>query len=136
LNETATTEIYTVVLGSFAIAALLLAAIGIYGVISYGVAQRTRELGIRLALGAASGSVLQLVLRQGMTPVAAGIATGAVGAWAGTRLLRSLLFEVGATDALTFAAVTLFLAGTALAACYFPARRAARSDPMAALRAD
>jgi putative ABC transport system permease protein len=135
-DSTARPRINTVVLGSFAIAALLLAAIGIYGVISYGVAQRTRELGIRLALGAASGSVLTLVLRQGMAPVAAGIATGVVAAWAGTRLLRSLLFEVGTTDVATFAAVTLFLAGTALAACYFPARRAARSDPMSALRAD
>ncbi len=135
-DATARPRISTVVLVSFAIVALLLAAIGIYGVISYGVAQRTRELGIRLALGAASGSVLGLVLRQGMVPVGAGIATGVVAAWAGTRLLRSLLFQTGATDAITFVAVALFLAGTALAACYLPARRAARSDPMAALRAD
>jgi putative ABC transport system permease protein len=133
---TARPRISALLLGSFAVAALLLAAIGIYGVISYGVIQRTRELGIRMALGAGSGSVLGLVLRQGMMPVAAGVAAGMAGAWAASRLLQSLLFEVGATDPATFAAVTLFLTGFAAGACYLPARRAARMDPVVALRSE
>jgi predicted permease len=135
-DSTARPRINTVVLGSFAIAALLLAAIGIYGVISYGVIQRTRELGIRMALGAGSRSVLTLVLREAMTPVAAGIAVGLVAAWAATRVLRSLLFQTGTTDVATFLGVTLFLTGAALTACYLPARRAARSDPAVALRVE
>jgi putative ABC transport system permease protein len=133
---TARPRVSAFLLGSFAVAALLLAAIGIYGVISYGVIQRTRELGIRMALGAGSHNVLGLVLRQGMMPVAAGIAAGMAGAWAASRLLRSLLFEVGATDPATFAAVTLFLTGFAAGACYLPARRAARMDPVVALRSE
>ncbi len=123
-------------LAVFGCTALVLAAVGIYGVIAYGVVQRTRELGIRLALGAGSGSLLRLVLTQGMTPVLAGIGVGVVLALAGSRLLRSLLFGVTALDPLTYAAVALFLVGVSLAACYGPARRAARSDPMVALRAD
>jgi len=122
------------VLGGFALVALALAAVGIYGVITYGVVQRTRELGIRMALGAGSSQLLRLVVRQGMAPVLAGIALGGLGALAGTRVLRSLLFGVGATDPLTFALVTGFLLAVSLTASYLPARRAARSDPMAALR--
>ncbi len=124
------------ILGGFALAALVLAAVGIYGVVAYGVVQRTRELGIRMALGAGAGALLGMVIRQGMRPVVLGIALGATAALAGSRVLRSLLFGVGATDPTTFIAVTIFLAAVALAAIYLPARRAARSDPMVALRND
>ena len=124
------------VLGGFALAALVLAAVGIYGVVAYGVVQRTRELGIRMALGAGGGTLLRMVIRQGMTPVVAGLALGLAGALAGGRVLRSLLFGVGAGDPPTFVAVTFFLVAVALAAIYLPARRAARSDPMVALRND
>ena len=113
-------------LSAFAGVALLLAAVGIYGVIAFGVVQRTRELGIRMALGAGGGNLLRLVVRQGMRPVLAGIALGLVGALAGTRLLRGLLFGVGATDPVTFLVVTVFLLGVALAASYLPPARPAR----------
>ena len=129
-------RVNAVLLGGFALVALALAAVGIYGVIAYGVVQRTRELGIRMALGAGSEQLLRLVVRQGMAPVLAGVALGAVGALAGGRALESLLFGVGAADPLTFAAVTAFLLLVAFAASYLPARRAARSDPMVALRND
>jgi predicted permease len=119
---------------AFAGVALLLAAVGIYGVIAFGVAQRTRELGIRMALGADTGSLLRLVVGQGMRPVLAGVGLGVAGAPAGTRLLRGLLFGVGPTDPVTFLGVTAFLLVVALLASYLPARRAARSDPMIALR--
>ena len=135
-DTTARPRVSAIVLGSFAVTALLLAAIGIYGVVSYGVLQRTRELGIRMALGAGEGTVLAMVLRQGMAPVALGIAVGIAAAWAATRVLRGLLFQVGATDPVTFLAVTIFLGMAALLACYLPARRAARSDPVIALRAE
>jgi putative ABC transport system permease protein len=124
------------VLGGFAASALLLAALGIYGVVSYAVVQRTRELGIRLALGAGERSVVAMVLRQGMAPVAAGVGAGLAAAWGASRVLRSLLFDVGATDPLTFLAVATFLSGVALLACYLPARRASLSDPVTALRAE
>jgi ABC-type antimicrobial peptide transport system permease subunit len=129
-------RVNALVLGGFALSALALAAIGIYGVIAYGVVQRTRELGIRLALGAGAGRVIRLVIRQGMAPVFVGITFGLAGALAGGRVLRSLLFGVGATDPIAFGAVTLFLVIVAFAATWLPARRAARSDPMTALRAD
>jgi putative ABC transport system permease protein len=135
-DTTARPRVSAIVLGSFAVTALLLAAIGIYGVVSYGVLQRTRELGIRMALGAGEGTVLAMVLRQGMAPVVLGIAVGIAAAWAATRVLRGLLFQVGATDPVTFLAVTIFLGVAALLACYLPARRAARSDPVIALRAE
>jgi predicted permease len=122
------------VLGGFALAALVLAAVGIYGVVAYGVVQRTRELGIRMALGAGGGALLRMVIRQGMMPVLAGLLLGVAGGLAGGRLLRSLLFGVGEADPLTFVAVSLLLVLVALAAIYLPARRAALSDPMAALR--
>jgi putative ABC transport system permease protein len=123
-------------LGAFAVAALVLAAVGIYGVVAYGVVQRTRELGIRMALGAGGSTLLTMVIRQGMAPVLVGMLIGLAGALAGGRVLRSLLFGVESTDPLSFAAVTFFLAGVSLAAIYLPARRAARSDPMIALRND
>ena len=124
------------VLGGFAVAALLLAGVGIYGVVAYGVVQRTRELGIRMALGAGGSSLLRLVIRQGMTPVLGGMAIGLVGALVGGRVLRGLLFGVGSGDLVTLVLVTSFLLAVALAAMYLPARRAARSDPMVALRVD
>jgi putative ABC transport system permease protein len=124
------------VVGGFALAALVLAAVGIYGVVAYGVVQRTRELGIRMALGAGGGPLLRMVIRQGMMPVLTGIALGLAGALTAGRVLRSLLFGVGPGDPATFVAVTFFLVAVALAAIYLPARRAARSDPMVALRND
>jgi putative ABC transport system permease protein len=124
------------VLGGFALAALVLAAVGIYGVVAYGVVQRTRELGIRMALGAGGSTLLAMVIRQGMRPVLGGMAVGLLGALAGGRLIRGLLFGVGSGDPGTLAAVTCFLVAVALAAMYLPARRASRSDPMTALRID
>jgi ABC-type antimicrobial peptide transport system permease subunit len=124
------------VLGGFALAALVLAAVGIYGVVAYGVVQRTRELGIRMALGAGGSTLLAMVVRQGMRPVLGGMAVGLLGALAGGRLIRGLLFGVGSGDPGTLAAVTCFLVAVALAAMYLPARRASRSDPMTALRID
>ena len=124
----------SIVLSVFAGVALLLAAAGLYGVISYSVAQRTHELGIRVALGAQVKDVMRLVLRQGMTFVIAGEAAGILGAFALTRLLSGLLFGVTPTDAATFIAVTAGLTFVALLACYIPARRATKVDPLIALR--
>jgi putative ABC transport system permease protein len=124
----------SIVLSVFAGVALLLAAAGLYGVISYSVAQRTQELGIRVALGAQVKDVMQLVLRQGMAYVVAGEVIGIAGAFALTRLLSGLLFGVTPTDAVTFVAVTVVLTVVALLACYIPARRATKVDPLVALR--
>ncbi|PYM11134.1 MAG: hypothetical protein DME18_14760 [Verrucomicrobia bacterium] len=123
-----------VLVGVFAGAALLLAAIGLYGLLAYGVTQRTREIGVRVALGAQRSDVLGLVLRQGMKLVGLGILAGIGGALALTRTLRSLLFGISPDDPLTFALISLLLAAVALLACYLPARRATKIDPMEALR--
>jgi predicted permease len=121
-------------LGLFAVLALTLAAVGIYGAMAYAVNQRTHEIGIRTALGAQRHDVLRLVMRDGVKIALFGIASGIAGALALTRLMSSLLFEVKATDPVTFAGVAILLALVALAACYIPARRATRVDPMVALR--
>lgn len=124
----------TLLLAIFASVALALAAVGLYGVVAFSVNQRRSELGVRLALGANPGDVLRLVLREGMTPVAAGILSGLVGAAILARMMRSLLFGVEASDPATFAAVAIVLAGVALVACYVPARRATTVDPAMTLR--
>ena len=121
-------------LGVFAATAMILAAVGIYGVIAYSVAQRTREIGIRMALGAQRGDMLAMVLRQSLTVVAIGLGIGLLAAFAATRLLASLLYGVGANDVLTYTSVVLLLGGAALLASYIPARRAMKVDPMIALR--
>ncbi len=121
-------------LGIFGALALLLAAVGLYGVMSYVVSRRTRELGIRMALGAQSSDVFKLVLREGMMLVAIGVALGLMAAVSVTRLLASFLYGISTTDGLTFVSIPLVLAIVALAACYIPARRAMKVDPMVALR--
>jgi predicted permease len=126
-----------ILLSAFAVLALLLASVGIYGVISYSMTQRVRELGIRMALGAVQRDVLRMVLGQGLRLAMAGVGIGVAGALILTRVLATfshLLYGVRAADPLTFLAVSLVLLGTALLACYVPARRAARVDPMIALR--
>jgi len=122
-----------VLLAVFALTALVLAGVGIYGVISYSVTQRINEIGIRMALGARSVDVLKLIIRQGMTPVVIGMAVGIAGALALTRVMSTLLVGVSANDPLTFAAIVVLLSIVALSACFIPARRATKVDPMVAL---
>jgi putative ABC transport system permease protein len=123
-----------ILIGFFGITALILATIGVFGVMAYSVSRRTREIGVRVALGAASGEVLRMILGQGLRTIFVGVAIGIAGSLALTRTVESLLFGVTATDPLTFGAVTLLLVVAALLACFIPARRATKVDPMVALR--
>jgi ABC-type antimicrobial peptide transport system permease subunit len=127
---------YSILLMVFAAVAFLLAASGVYASMTYVVGQRSRELGIRLALGGRPATLLRMVLRRGAVLTLIGVALGTSGAIAMSRLLSSLLFGVTATDPTTFAAVTLMLGAVAMLACYLPARRAAGSDPLQVLRAE
>jgi len=122
------------VLAVFGLVTLLLSAIGIYGITSYAVSQRTREIGIRMALGAQLGDVLKLVLTQGVKLTLLGVAIGLAGAYLVTRAITSVLYGVSATDPVTFGGVSLLLVGVALLACYVPARKATKVDPLIALR--
>jgi putative ABC transport system permease protein len=137
LSEAVSTpRFFTVLVGIFGVLALALAAVGLYGVVSYTVRQREREMAVRLALGAPPARVLTLMLRQGMMPVAVGLAIGLVGAIAVTRIMRSLLFEVSATDPATYVAVAVLLGAVGLLASYLPSRRAASVHPALTLRGE
>jgi putative ABC transport system permease protein len=124
----------TALLGAFAAFALLLAAIGVYGVMAYSVSQRTQEIGMRMALGARAANVVRMVMGQGIAVVAIGLFTGFAASLALTRLMEKLLFNVQPLDPVAFAAAPLILAAAALSALYLPARRATRIDPVRALR--
>jgi putative ABC transport system permease protein len=121
-------------LGLFGLLALALAGIGIYGVMAYSVTQRTQEIGIRMALGAARGEIVRMVFKQGMVLAGIGLVIGLLASAILARLISGLLFEISATDPVVFGAVSLILAAVAFAACYLPARRATRVDPLVALR--
>jgi len=135
-EETDQRRVGMILLATFAGIALLLAALGIYGVLAYFVAQRTREIGVRVALGAQTHDVMKMVMKQGMGLTLFGIGIGLIGGFALARLMKSLLFGVSASDPLTFAAVAALLASVAMAACYIPARRATKVDPVVALRCE
>jgi putative ABC transport system permease protein len=135
-STTAPRRFNTLLLAIFAAVALALAATGIYSVISYSVTQRTQEVGVRMALGARPGDVIRLILKQGLALTLIGVAAGVFGAIAAARVMSGLLYGVTTTDPATFAAISLFLAIVAALACYLPARRAARVEPMAALRCE
>ncbi len=135
-NGAAQPRLNAILLGVFAGVAMLIAAIGIYGVLAYSVNQRTREIGVRLALGAPRAAVLQLIVREGMTVGTLGIGAGLIGALALSRALASLVFDVAVRDPLTYVSISAVLMLVALAACLMPARRASRVDPMVALRWD
>ena len=131
-----TRRLTKILLSGFAAIAVLLAGVGIYGVMSLSVANRRREFGVRLAIGAEPRALVRLVLREGATIAAAGIALGVAGALVATRWIAALLYDVSPTDPVVFASLSLALGAIAIASCYIPARRAARNDPLIALRAD
>jgi ABC-type antimicrobial peptide transport system permease subunit len=133
MNSLGTRRVSMQLFTFFGCAALLLAALGIYGVMAYSVTQRTQEIGIRMALGAQKSDILRLVVGQGMTLTLIGVVAGLAGAFALTRLIANLLFSVGASDPVTFVAIPLLLIVVSLVACYLPARRAARLNPSVAL---
>ena len=133
-EETGPRRLGMILLSAFAVLALLLASLGIYGVLSYFVTQQTPEIGVRMALGAGQRNIMGLVLRKGMRWTLPGVAIGLLAAFAMARLMKSLLFEVSATDPATFAVVSIVLIGVALAACYIRARPATKVDPLVALR--
>jgi putative ABC transport system permease protein len=135
-GATAESRFYVVLLGTFASIALTLAAVGIYGVMSYSVSRRTHEIGIRVALGAEPSSVLMLVVAQGLRVAAVGVGIGVVASFALTRLMSKLLYGVAPADPMTFVVVTAVLCAVAVVASYVPARRATRIDPLSALRSD
>jgi putative ABC transport system permease protein len=134
-SDSVTTRRFNLLLvGVFALTALLLAIAGVFGVLAYSVAQRTREFGVRIALGASPRAILRMVLAQGMLTIAIGTAIGLAGSFALTRTMRSLLFEISPNDPLTIAGVAVLLVLIAALASYIPARRATRVDPTIALR--
>jgi putative ABC transport system permease protein len=134
VRSTARADFNMILLTTFAISALLLAAIGIYGLMAYSVQQRTQEIGIRIALGAASNTVRNMVIRQGMGVALLGVAIGLTAAYGLTRVIATFLFGVTARDPVVFVSVPLLLSGVALLGVWLPARRAARVDPVVALR--
>jgi putative ABC transport system permease protein len=137
LSASASTQRFNaVVIASFGVAAVLLAALGIGGVLATSVSRRTQEIGVRMALGAHRADLLRMIMRQGLTLAMVGLAIGGPAAFALTRLMSSLLFEISPRDPLTFTLVAVGLLTVALIACYIPARRATRVDPMVALRID
>jgi putative ABC transport system permease protein len=133
-SNIANQRLIATLLGAFAVLALLLAGVGLYGVVSYSVGQRTHEIGVRTALGATPGSILGLVLRSGIQLAGVGLALGLFAALGLTRFLQSMLYKVSPFDPLSFAVVAVVLAGISLVACWLPARRASHVDPMEALR--
>jgi len=135
-EDVAPDRLRSILLTAFAVAAVMLTALGLYGVIAHGVVQRTREIGIRAALGANASSLLRLVLWQGLTMVGVGLAIGVAGAIAVHRVLRTFLYGVGSADPATLAAVVFVMAIVAIVACYLPARRATTVDPLIALKTE
>ena len=135
-RSTSVRRLNVMLFSAFGLIGLLLVAVGVYGVMAYTVAQRTRELGVRMALGAGSREVMRLVIGQGMVLSLVGVGVGVAGALALSRVLANMLFGIGTHDLTTFIAIPILLTAVALVACYFPARRATRVDPVVALRAE